>query len=87
MTLTPEQIESFNDYQICGMFHPFTCPVSHDNGSRDLVATETTLKCPTCDYTQDWAHGYMLDGSWRIYLSTSPMHKALLDARKENGHL
>jgi len=78
---TEEQVLSLNDYQRCGMWHPFTCGNSHD-GDRDLVATPTGLKCPGCAYTQYWAHGFMLDRSWEKQLDASPMHKAIWDAIK-----
>lgn len=32
---------------------------------RLLVATPDGWTCPTCDYTQGWAHEFMLDWSWQ----------------------
>jgi hypothetical protein len=64
MTLTQDQINSFNEYQGAGFMHPFTCPEAHLEG-RDLVAREDGLHCPHCDYTQDWAHPWMLDWEWK----------------------
>ena len=64
MTLTQDQIDSFNAYQAWGGFHPFTCSESHPEG-RDLVAREDGLSCPQCSYRQDWCHDWMLDWSWK----------------------
>ena len=49
--------------------HPFTCPNRgdghhFDNGS-DLGALVPTVRgwiCQSCDYTQSWAHEFMLTG-------------------------
>jgi hypothetical protein len=54
---TPDQVEWLNRFQNDGRFHPFTCGC---DGCRSvLVATEEGWVCPDCDYTQDWAHGFM----------------------------
>lgn len=60
---TDEQVESANGYQAEGVFHPFTC----GECGNDLKAERDGWRCPTegCTYTQDWAHDFMLDGSWR----------------------
>lgn len=46
--------------------HPFTCPNRSDGNHREnsvdlgaLVPTVHGWVCPYCDYTQDWAHGFM----------------------------
>ncbi len=51
------------------MRHPFTCPNRGDGGHRDmggdlgaLYATTRGWICPFCDYTQGWAHSFMLAG-------------------------
>lgn len=59
---TPEQVAHINEYQAAGIMHPFTCGNNHA-GERVLVATTSGLHCPNCDYTQDWVHGFMADGS------------------------
>jgi hypothetical protein len=66
---TPEQVAALNRYQHGGWFHPFTCAHCRDADPRwpspdehILVATEDGWTCPTCDYTQHWAHGFMFDG-------------------------
>jgi hypothetical protein len=64
MDLTEDQCQSFNAFQLEGMFHPFTCGNDH-GGDRDLIAESNGLHCPNCDYHQDWAHSWMLDWSWK----------------------
>lgn len=67
---TPEEIQSLNDYQKSGMFHPFTCGSGnrtdeyHLDGEGLLVATEDGWKCSYCKYTQNWAHDFMKDRRW-----------------------
>ena len=60
---TDEQIKSMNEFQQAGVMHPFTC----GKCSNDLVATKEGWICPTegCDYTQNWCHSFMSDGSWK----------------------
>ncbi len=67
---TPEEVISLNEYQNSGAFHPFTCggdrtDDQHLDGEGLLVATEAGWICPYCGYTQNWAHEFMKDGSWR----------------------
>jgi rubredoxin len=65
---TPSQVKALNDYQHSGLMHPFTCRNRGDGSHRprkgedlgELVATEAGWVCQDCDYTQDWAHGFML---------------------------
>lgn len=64
---TPEQVEALNGYQAAGRFHPFTCARRGEGGHQIrhgdlgvLVATADGWICPDCDYTQDWAHEFML---------------------------
>ena len=61
---TDEQVKNLNEFQHCG-FHEFTCggaghPIDTDNV---LIATNNGWHCPNCEYTQDWAHDAMCDGS------------------------
>jgi hypothetical protein len=47
--------------------HPFTCGNRADHpviaGDHDvLVPTTRGWICPICDYTQDWAHGFIKSG-------------------------
>lgn len=55
---TPAQVEALNKWQKNGNVHPFTCGNDHE-GDRNLVATTEGWKCPSCDYTQNWAHAFM----------------------------
>lgn len=59
---TDEQVEKLNEYQTKGHMHPFTCGNDHD-GERVLVATRQGWVCPSCSYTQDWAHEFMFEGA------------------------
>jgi hypothetical protein len=64
---TLEEVNSFNEFQECGLMHPFTCGLrgNHAEGLNDiLVAREDGLHCPTCEYIQNWAHEWMMDGKW-----------------------
>lgn len=60
---TPDQIESINGFQRAGIFHPFTCGT--EGCGHDLVAEAEGMRCPRCDYRQDWVHDFMADGTWR----------------------
>jgi hypothetical protein len=43
--------------------HPFTCGNGgHDHGV--LIAKEDGWHCEKCEYTQNWAHGFMADWGW-----------------------
>lgn len=79
---TPDNVDSINGYQACGMWHPFTCGNNHD-GERVLVATVTGMNCPICDYTQDWCHRFMIDWSWKKQVEASPLHKAIQERRQK----
>ena len=57
---TPSQVDALNAFQRAGLFHPFTCGGEHDDGGVVLTATENGWVCQLCDYTQDWAHAFML---------------------------
>jgi hypothetical protein len=63
---TPAQVEALNRWQQAGTVHPFTC--ADDHGPDDvLVATPAGWVCPSCAYTQDWAHDMMLDAPPRVF--------------------
>lgn len=69
---TADQVASLKAYQVCGYWHPFTCGHGHN-----LVATPDGWICPPCakagrEYSQQWAHGFMLDWSWRENVPTGP---------------
>jgi len=71
---TPEQVVrlwryQFGPWDFHGPFstqmHPFTCgnrddhpEIAGDKGV--LVPTTRGWICPICDYTQDWAHDFMM---------------------------
>ena len=64
---TPEQVEFITKMQWDPGLHPFTCPnrgTDHKTyGLPDLgalIATPSGWICQYCDYTQDWAYGFML---------------------------
>lgn len=57
-----DQVNSLNEYQADGFMHPFTCGNNSNHGV--LVATRIGWYCTDCDYTQNWAHGFMADWSW-----------------------
>lgn len=63
---TDEQVKNLNEFQQCGVCHPFTCGGKKDGKDcrADLVATKDGWICPDgCGYKQDWAHESMADGS------------------------
>lgn len=60
---TDEQIKSLNDYQVSGVFHPFTCGI--DSVHALLVAGRDGWSCPDCEYKQTWAHVWMANDMWR----------------------
>lgn len=70
-TFSPEQVVKLWEYQFgepanpLEQVHPFTCGnradhpmMAGDHGV--LVPTTRGWICPICDYTQDWAHGFMM---------------------------
>jgi len=67
---TPGQVASLNGYQASGVFHEFTCGNDDCPGEQAvLVAAEDGWHCPSCGYTQGWAHAAMADDSWRGWRS------------------
>jgi hypothetical protein len=61
---TEEQVESLNEFQESGVFHPFTCGT--EGCRQDLVAASDGWHCSKCGlHRQDWAHEWMSDDSWR----------------------
>ena len=64
---TQEQVDALNRFQQSDYVHPFTCgsgrrtDADHKDGEGILLATVDGWKCPFCDYTQDWAHDFMLN--------------------------
>jgi hypothetical protein len=58
---TDAQVENLNRWQQAGHVHPFTCPNDHAE-SRVLLAQNDGWHCPSCEYTQTWAHAMMALG-------------------------
>jgi len=63
---TEDQVRILNKFQHSGFFHPFTCgdEACPRNSAVDdgiLVATEKGWECKCGNYTQDWAHSFMVD--------------------------
>lgn len=72
-----EQVAKLNEWQTCGWVHPFTCVYRGDeyhvhNGDCALVAERDGWRCPVCEYHQDWAHDFMLQGAPPKPFSESP---------------
>lgn len=64
MAFTPDEVVNLTAYQSTGMYHPFTCPNRGDDdhrGEGELIPTVRGWICQYCDYTQDWAHQFMLN--------------------------
>ena len=69
-----EQVQALNAFQNLNSFHPFTCggdrgDEAHKKYAKEhnqsdwgiLEATENGWVCPVCGYTQNWAHGVMVN--------------------------
>lgn len=54
-----ETINKLNIWQNRIDVHPLTC--GNENCRAVLVATTKRWICPACNYTQNWAHDFMLD--------------------------
>ena len=62
---TDEEVAKLNEFQETSWMHPFTCVFRGDDheGEGVLVATNAGWVCPQCEYTQNWAHDFMLEGA------------------------
>lgn len=63
---TPKEVAALMKSQLNFQRHPFTCANrgdgNHERVFNDLGVLIPTVRgwiCPFCDYTQDWAHGFM----------------------------
>ena len=70
---TKEQVDSLNEYQRRGGFHPFTCGYA----SHTLTATGKGWVCEECarigrEYKQDWCWAWMADGTWQRWKEQNP---------------
>lgn len=84
---TPEQVKNLKEWQE-GPSHEFTCGgLNHPEGKNNvLIPTEEGWKCPSCDYTQDWAYLNMADGSFMNNFYNSEFGKLYLKHKsEENG--
>lgn len=77
-----QQVKNLNLYQQSGVFHPFTC--GNDSCRDILIAKTSGWVCPSCDYTQNWAHEFMLNFSVEKLVETSPFHAALVEHLKND---
>lgn len=57
---TDEQVSHIKEFQTCG-FHPFTCK---EHSETVLEVDNNSFYCLLCDYTQNWCHDFMADGSF-----------------------
>jgi hypothetical protein len=59
---TQEQVDALNRHQAERRFHPFTCPGDKPSckDQRNLIATTNGWVCACGEYTQDWAHDFMM---------------------------
>ena len=62
---TVDQVKSLSDWQNNGRVHPFMCG-SHSGLGSVLVPTVRGWICQFCEYTQEWAHDFMLDGTFGL---------------------
>ena len=66
---TEDQVKSLNEFQKSGFVHPFTCgndKCPHPRYEHSiLIAREDGWHCPKCAYTQNWAHKFMTDWTWK----------------------
>lgn len=72
--------------------HPFTCPAlnHHEGHPSTLIATQDGWVCPSCDYTQVWAHDFMLNWPLPVFVFGSNLAGrhgagAALFARQNRG--
>jgi hypothetical protein len=79
---TPEQVKQLWHYQFGpgDRMHPFTCGNRDDHpviaGDKGvLIPTTRGWICPCCDYKQDWAHNFMLNGKPHEYTTMDPTPK------------
>lgn len=64
---TAEQVAELGRWQTAGWVHPFTCGNGALHAGYHVILMPTTKGwiCPDdrCDFTQDWCHPFMADGS------------------------
>ncbi len=65
---TPDQVARLWKFQTDGKMHPFTCR-NRGNGKHATIGTDLGMliptirgwACPFCNYTQTWAHDFMVE--------------------------
>lgn len=86
---TPEQVERIEYWQNNGsLFHALTCggnrtDANHLDGEGVLVVTAEGLKCPYCDYTQDWVPEPVV--RLNLKLAVEDFYKAFPKYKAEDG--
>jgi len=55
---TDEQVQNLKEFQEFEPMHPFTCVCREK-----LIPTKDGWICSKCDYTQNYAYDFMVDGS------------------------
>lgn len=65
-------VDALNAYQTAGVGHPFTCPVCPDSPALFAMSDGWLCDRPTCDYTQTWAHAFMITEEARILPAELP---------------
>lgn len=70
---TDEQVAALYQWQACDNVHPFTCGGKDSKEHAEfermygyrhegvLIPAKDGWHCPVCDYTQNWAHDFMLN--------------------------
>jgi hypothetical protein len=62
-----DQVTALNAFQSNPRNHPFTCDnpvcIIEDGTSAPLIVRERGWICPSCSYTQNWAHKFMAESS------------------------
>lgn len=53
---SPEQIKTLEAWQRNKDLHPYTCGNGLHSITQVLIPTVDGWVCPSCDYTQNWAH-------------------------------
>ncbi len=77
---TEEQVKELKRYQAAGVVHPYTC--GGDSCRDILVPTTDGWTCPSCDYTQDWAHAMSADSQFND--NTEKIEELMSEALKQS---
>lgn len=77
---TDDQVASLNGFQNAGYVHEFTS----ENGIALIATNAGWVEVEGGPVVQDWAHGFMLDWSWRHDNTNAPENNTT-PARTESG--